>query len=121
MKEVKHRRIDSYSGSLSQDKVIRDFMEDEREKVDYLDLSELIKVMEVIADTLPVKFTMSERGWSIKHQYQEFYESYMWHNYRTRTSALYIVIVGFLEWWNKEDRIIIDAHYKWLKKQKEKN
>jgi hypothetical protein len=118
MKEVKHRRIDNYTGSRGDNEIIKSFMEDEREEVNYLDLSELIKVMEVIADTLPVDFSMSERGWSIKHKYQHFYESYMWHNYRTRTAALYIVIVRFLNWWNKEDRKIIDAHYKWLKETK---
>tara|TARA_R110001606_G_C14953676_1_gene600938 strand:+ start:53 stop:409 length:357 start_codon:yes stop_codon:yes gene_type:complete len=118
MKEVKHKRIDNYNHNEVDDKVIQDFMEDDRGKVDYTELGELIKVMEVIADTLPVDFSMSSHGWSIKHKYQVFHESYMWYNSITRTAALYIVIVRFLNWWNKEDRKIIDAHYKWLKETK---
>ena len=118
MKKVKHREIDNYSTSTYEHEIIKDFMEDKRKGIDYYEWLELIKVMEVVADTLPIQIEMTNNCWTIKHKYQEFHETYMWHNYRTRQTSLFVVIVRFLSWWKEDDRHIIDAHYQWLEKQK---
>ena len=115
MKNIEHRAVDHYSESDNSNAVIKEFMEDKRSNIDYLEWKELINLMEVIDTTCSVEITMTHNAWYIKHIYQEFHETFMWHNYRTRQASLHIVIVRFLEWWKKDDRNIISEHYKWLK------
>ena len=55
MKEVKHREIDRYSTSKEEHALIKEFMEDKRKDIDYYQWSELINVMEVIENSLPVQ------------------------------------------------------------------
>ena len=117
MKEVKHREIDRYSTSKEEHALIKEFMEDKRKDIDYYQWSELINVMEVIENSLPVQIEMTSNCWYIKHQYQKFHQTFMWHNYRTRQTSLFVIIVEFLCWWNKGEWKIIDAHYEWLDKQ----
>jgi len=118
MKTVTHTNEDRIYPSVSDIKIIKDFMDDDRVDIDYLDgWDNLMAVFEVISDTLPVKTSMTSRGWSIEHKYQKFHESYMYHDYRTRKSSLFLIIVKFLKWYNLDDRLIIDKHYEWLSKQ----
>ncbi len=122
MKTVKHRKVDSVYMSDDDMKVIKTFMEDEREgKIDYLgNWSELMNVMEIIADELHVEFVMERNAWVIKHRYKIFSKTFMWHDYKTRQSALFLVIVDFIKWWNLKEWDVIDRHYRWLKEQEMK-
>ena len=118
MKQVKHREIDRYTTSKYEHELIKEFMEDKRKNIDYYKWVELINVMEVIENTLPVQIEMTHNCWSIKHKYQEFNETYMWHDYRTRQTSLFVVIRRFLTWWKEGEWKIIDSHYRWIEKQK---
>ena len=122
MKKVTYRKVDSYNPSKDDLNLIKEFIQDERENVQYHEsYDELMNVLEIIADEIGVSVEMTRHFWVIEHKYQKFHKSFMWHDYHTRKQMLCKILVEFIRWYNLPDRLIIDKHYKWLKEQEEKN
>jgi hypothetical protein len=122
MRTPKYSKVDYFHANRDDLKVIKEFLQDERDGVEYhKSYNDLMNIVDIMTENMGVRVEMANNCWYIRHKYHEEHETFMWHNYNTRCVALYTAIVRFLKWWNLPDREIINKHYKWLREQESKS
>ena len=105
MKTVKHRKEDGIGVHKEDLMLIKEFMEDDRNDVDYSkDWGELMNVLEVLETTQGVSFEFGDNTVKLNEKLKTFSSTFMWHNYRTRRSVTYLLIVDVIRWLNSDYR-----------------
>lgn len=105
MKTTEYRREDRIYASIEDLNIIKDLMEDDRDGIDYSkDWGELMNVLEVLEATHGVKFEFGDHTIKLHEEFKTFSRTFMWHDYRTRKSVTYLLVVDVIKWLNSDYR-----------------